>query len=212
VAAGSGRGWRELALLAQLARVARVGDGGRRWERRENVYKTGNVSSHKESGMERGLKAKMAGGALGVGLWLTFWWLVLWCCDWVVDYACIVEPWNDAGFDCTGDCVPRIEKVKTWCKTKTCGTGYSSHVLTGFDDAMFFTIGGIIAGIVGSAVAAKVECWRTVREAFQAYLAHQALVQAAVQAHMAQVAAAVADDGDAVPWHGESEWMRVSGG
>ena len=93
----------------------------------------------------------------------------------------------------------------------TRGTGYSRHMVAGFDEhygsgsvAMFFTIGGVIAGIVGSAVDAKCECWQAAREA--------AAVQAAVQAHLAQVAAAVFDDGEAVPWHGESEWMRVSGG
>jgi hypothetical protein len=167
------------------------------------------------------MKMEMAGGAFGVAVFLTFLWLASWCLDWFVEWHCIVEPWNDVRFVCTGECPARIAVVKTWCKSLTRGTGYSSHMLAGFDEhhgsgsvAMFFTIGGVIAGIVGSAVDAKCACWQAAREAaaFQAYLVHQALVQAAVQAHMAQVAAAVADDGDAVPWHGESEWMRVSGG
>ena len=156
------------------------------------------MRSHKESGMERGLQMQMALGACGLAWWVTCWCLAWWCLDCFVDYACIVEPWNDASFVCTGECVPRIAAVTTWCKSLTRGTGYSRHMVAGFDEhygsgsvAMFFSIGGIVTASVFSAVFGWFERWLAAREA--------ALVQAAVQAHLAQVAAAVFDDGEAVP-------------
>jgi len=182
---------------------------------RDNVYKTRNVSSHKESGMERGLKMQMALGTLGLALWLTGWWLTLWCVDWFMDYSCIREPWNDVSFVCTGECPARIAVFKTWCTSLTRGTGYSSHMLAGFDEhygsgsvAVFFTVGGIVFSAVWVQGVARVLSWLAARDAaaVQAYVAQVALAVAVA------VAAVVADDADVVPWHGESEWMRVSGG
>jgi hypothetical protein len=143
------------------------------------------------------MKAKMAGGTLGLAWWVTSWCLALSCLDWFVDYSCIVEPWNDASFVCTGECPARIAVVKTWCKTKTLGTGYSSHMLAGFGEhygsgsvSIVFSIGGIMSGIVVSAVFVWFERWLAARDA--------AAVEVAVQAHMAQVAAVVSDDADVV--------------